>query len=86
METSKTDLNIQIQYILGKLNEEYEVAKEKGFPSKGRFNDADAVIAPQRWSLWQQELGIDHGRFGDILDILQKRGFIRRSEFISEFM
>lgn len=87
----KKTLNISIKHILEKLNEEYEIFKEKGGGQIKHghyiYNDDGEIIIPRhRWVTWANELNIDYARLNDVLDILKHRGFINKYRFISDYM
>jgi hypothetical protein len=80
-----------IHRILERLREEYEIAKEKGFPSRKRNfhlsyqSQPDAIIPGTRWSSWLNDLDIDYTRFNDVLDILYNKGLLGKFEFINPY-
>jgi hypothetical protein len=85
-------LDSQIKYILENLYKEYEIAKQKGFLSRGYdFSSrlrrtCDAKIPEKRWEMWTEELGIDFERLKDILEIIHNNGMLEKFQFIPNYM
>lgn len=87
--TPKKDIDNQILFVLGKINDEYEVVKRQGFPSHVRDSysrSADATIPSDRWHSWASKIGIDYIQLKAILKILENEGLLEKFEFVSEYI
>lgn len=91
-QNSKGDVDTRIGYLLDKLQEEYEVVKRQGFPSRknasySRYSRKhDATIPEKRWRSWANELGIDYVQLQSLLEVLKNDGLLEKFDFISDYV